>query len=261
MKVYDFPIDKIIASRFKSTQHESITGKNILRVSDNVIPLSLGSDYFVADYLFYLIENYLTNKELVHRDEKDIRYDGILQYRAKQSFKNKLRKVSSTPGEMREIDYALTEISVRNFSSYYDENMYLDFITNTTIEITYRGVKCSVSPTLDGLTNYSRLHSSNVIPLNPEMLDGTLFSVIRAHDKQKQLNISALLTDSIAIGDLQALEKLPSLGLSSNFTDIIDPNPVIPTEPNRPDSDYRLITAANIQDFTLNTNILRGVYV
>ena len=63
------------------------------------------------------------------------------------------------------------------------------------------------------------------------------------------------------MGDFQALEELPTLGLSSNFTDIIDPNPIIVPEPSRPDSDYILVDETNIVNFIQTTNIMRGVYL
>lgn len=262
MKVFDFPIDRIVGSIFDSTKHELITSQNILSGEHNVISLSNNSDYFVTDYLYYLLTNYLSGQELVHRDDKDIRYDAILQYKAKQSFKTKLRAVVEEQEDTVEIDYNLTSIEVRKFSDFYDESMYLDFITKTSINITYRGIDCKVNPSLDGLLNITKMQATNIVPLIVNTaLTTTLFEVIRNASKTPTKNISSQLLDSIVMGDFQALEELPTMGLSSNFTDIIDPNPIIVPEPSRPDSDYILVDETNIVNFIQTTNIMRGVYI
>lgn len=262
MKIFDFPIDKVINSIFDSTNHEEVTSKNILTGSQNVISLSNNSDYFVTEYLYYLLTKYLLGEELVHRDDKDIRYDAILQYKAKQSFKHKLRKITIDESNITEIDYNLTSLEVRKFSRYFDENMYLDFITKTKITITYRGINCIANPTMDGLTKFTKITPTNIIPL--ETLSDqpkSLFELVRSKSEAPQGTVSSKLLDSIVMGDFQTIGELPSLGVSDNFTDIIDPNPVIKPEPQRPDSDYILLNEENIEQFLITSNILRGIYV
>lgn len=262
MKVFDFPIDRIVGSIFDSTKHELVTAQNILSGNQNVISLSNNSDYFVTEYLYYLLTNYLSGQELVHRDDKDIRYDAILQYKAKQSFKTKLRALADEQVDITEIEYNLKSIEVRKFSDFYDESMYLDFVTKTSINITYRGINCIVNPSLDGLLNIVRMQATNISSLNVKSnIPSTLFQVIRNASKPQNKTISSQLADSIVMGDFQALEELPMLGLTSNFTDIIDPNPIVVPEPSRPDSDYVLVDETNIVKFIQTTNIMRGVYL